>query len=82
MVVTIAMIALLSRSCVKVVKPKSEDAPLAIRVESAADGDTDEIGRRVVAAVKEGLGIDASVSVLARDTLPRSGYKATRLVDE
>ena len=66
----------------QVVKPKAEDAPLVIRVESGSAGDADEVGRRIAAAVKEGLGIDSSVSVLARDTLPRSGYKATRLVDE
>ena len=66
----------------QVVKPKAEDAPLVIRVESGSAGDADEVGRRIPAAVKEGLGIDSSVSVLARDTLPRSGYKATRLVDE
>ena len=66
----------------QVVKPKAEDAPLVIRVESASAGDTHELARRVAAAVKEGLGIDASVDVLPREGLPRSGYKATRLVEE
>jgi phenylacetate-CoA ligase len=66
----------------QVVKPKTEDAPLVIRVESTTTGDTEDVARRAVAAVKEALAIDADVQVLARDALPRSGYKATRLVDE
>ena len=36
---------------------------------------------RAQAALNEELGIDTDVEVLARDALPRSGYKATRLVD-
>jgi phenylacetate-CoA ligase len=65
-----------------VVKPKVEDAALVVRVECATTGDEAEVGRRCEAVVKEQLGIDASVEVLARETLPRSGYKATRLVSE
>ncbi|MCU1448340.1 MAG: Coenzyme synthetase [Acidimicrobiales bacterium] len=66
----------------QVVKPSSEGAPLVIRVESTTTGDTDDVRRRAAAAVKEQLAIDADIQVLARDALPRSGYKATRLVDE
>ena len=65
-----------------VVKPTVEEAALIVRVECATTGDEAEVGRRCETAVKEQLGIDASVEVLARDTLPRSGYKATRLVSE
>ncbi len=62
----------------------NEDAPLRVRVErgtSAADDDT-EVGVRCAAAIRERLGIDAEVEVLARETIPRSGYKAARVVDE
>jgi phenylacetate-CoA ligase len=65
-----------------VVKPTIEEAVLVVRVECATTGDEAEVGRRCEVAVKEQLGIDAAVEVLARDTLPRSGYKATRLVSE
>ena len=53
-----------------------------MRVESTTSGDTEDVARRAAAAVKEGLGIDTEIEVLPRDTLPRSGYKATRLVDD
>jgi phenylacetate-CoA ligase len=66
----------------QVVKPRSEDTPLQIRVESTTTGDTADVARRAAAAIKEQVGIDADVQVLARDALPRSGYKATRLVDD
>jgi phenylacetate-coenzyme A ligase PaaK-like adenylate-forming protein len=65
-----------------VVKPAVDDAPLVLRVECARSSDeTDEVRVRCVAAVREQLGIAASVEVLARDTLPRSGYKVSRVVD-
>jgi len=66
----------------QVVKPKTEDAALQIRVESTTTGDTTDVVRRAAAAIKDELGIDAEVDVLPRDALPRSGYKATRLVDD
>ena len=66
----------------QVVKPKVEEAPLVIRVECATAGDIAEVGRRAESAVKDGLGIDATIEVLAREALPRSGYTATRLVDD
>ncbi|HLI74992.1 MAG TPA: hypothetical protein VKU86_14020 [Acidimicrobiales bacterium] len=62
----------------------NEDAPLRVRVErgtSAADDDT-EVAVRCAVAIRERLGIDAEVEVLARETIPRSGYKAARVVDE
>jgi len=62
----------------------NENAPLRVRVErgtSAADDDT-EVAVRCTAAIRERLGIDAEVEVLARETIPRSGYKAARVVDE
>src|SRR4051794_23849822 len=57
-----------------VVKPTDDDAPLVIRVESVAAGD-DAVGDRVRTLIRDQLGIDSRVEVLARDTLPRSGYK-------
>ncbi len=61
-----------------------EDAPLRVRVErgTGASDDDAEVAARCVAAVRERLGIDAEVEVLARETIPRSGYKAARVVDE
>ena len=63
-------------------KPTDDDAPLVLRVECAlSSGDTDAVRGRCVAAVHEQLGIAATVEMLARDTLPRSGYKVSRVVD-
>jgi len=65
-----------------VVKPTVDDAPLVLRVECArSSDDNDEVRGRCVAAVREQLGIAAVVEVLPRDTLPRSGYKVSRVVD-
>lgn len=62
-----------------VVRPRTDADPLRVRVE-LADGDADEAAGRCRAAVAEALGIEADVEVVPRGTLPRSGYKATRLV--
>ena len=65
-----------------VVKPKVDDAPLVVRVECGAPSvDLDGVRARCVAALHEQLGITAAVEVLARDALPRSGYKVSRVVD-
>ncbi len=63
-----------------VVKPTDETSPLKVRVE-LAEGDEDDVRRRCVAAIKEQVGVKAAVEVLERESLERSGYKATRLVD-
>lgn len=63
-----------------VVKPTDETSPLKVRVE-LAEGDEDDVRRRCVAAIKEQVGVEADVEVLERESLERSGYKATRLVD-
>ena len=63
-----------------VVRPRDEAQELCVRVE-LAEGDAAEVGARCRAAIREQLGIDAGVEVLARDTLPRSGYKTQRVVD-
>lgn len=63
-----------------VVKPTDETSPLQVRVE-LAEGDEDEVRQRCVAAIKEQVGVEADVEVVERESLERSGYKATRLVD-
>lgn len=63
-----------------VVKPTEADAPLRLRVE-LLDGDAEAARGRCVAAIKEAVGVDADVEIVERESLARSGYKATRLVD-
>jgi phenylacetate-CoA ligase len=64
-----------------VVKPTEPDAPLRLRVE-LLDGDTELARGRCVAAISEAVGVVADVEIVERESLARSGYKATRLVDE
>jgi hypothetical protein len=47
----------------------------------AEGGDEHTTAGRVAAAVRDSFGIEAVVDVLARETLPRSGYKLKRVVD-
>jgi phenylacetate-CoA ligase len=63
--------------------PTRPDAPLLVRVERGLDAPEDDavIAERCQGAIKEALGVEAKVVVLTRDSLPRSGYKATRVVD-
>jgi phenylacetate-CoA ligase len=67
----------------QVVKPAGTgDAPLIVRVELGDPGaDRTDVAARCGAAIRAALAVDASIEMLDRDTLPRSGYKATRLVD-
>ena len=80
-----------------VVNPAGSNEPLRLRVEVSADLSTAtsstatspttqpsrraEIESRVIGAVLDRLGVTATVEVLDRDTLPRSGYKVTRVVE-
>ncbi|MBI2168686.1 MAG: hypothetical protein HYU28_04175 [Actinobacteria bacterium] len=67
-----------------VVKPTLETAPLRVRVElleGPNSGGAEDARQRCVAAIKEGVGVEAEVEILERETLERSGYKAVRLVD-
>jgi len=68
----------------QMVRPKEESAQLVVRVERGSEGTSDlaELSARCGSAIREALGIDADVIVLERDTLPRAGYKAARLVDD
>lgn len=68
----------------QMVRPGDDTSPLELRVErgGGAGGDDGEVGAKCAAAVRQALGIDAAVTLLARETIPRSGYKAARVVDE
>jgi phenylacetate-CoA ligase len=71
----------------QIVRPGSEpdgsDRELVVRVEVASrDRAVRESARKAaVAALRSELGVRAAVEVLDRDTIPRAGYKATRVVD-
>ena len=67
----------------QVVRPAGAgDAALQVRVEvGAADADRGAVAAACAAAIEEHVGVVAHVELLDRDTLPRSGYKTTRLVD-
>lgn len=60
--------------------PPDASGPLRVRVE-LAEGDPLEVAGRCSAALAQALGVEARVEVVGRGTLPRSGYKATRVVD-
>lgn len=64
-----------------VVKPTDAAAPLAVRVE-LAEGDAEVVRGQCADAIRDALGVEAAVEILARESLARSGYKAVRLVDE
>jgi phenylacetate-coenzyme A ligase PaaK-like adenylate-forming protein len=68
----------------QVVKPDGGPAPLTVRVEVAT---SDEAVQRAAVdeatdRIRQELGVEASVEILARETIPRAGYKATRVVDD
>jgi phenylacetate-CoA ligase len=67
----------------QVVRSDDGPAPLAVRVEVATEDPATrhQVAERVAADLKEKLGVVASIEALARDTLPRAGYKAKRVVD-
>jgi phenylacetate-CoA ligase len=58
--------------------------PLRVRVErgTGASAEDADVAARCAAAIRDHLGIRAEIEVLARDTIPRSGYKAARVVDD
>jgi phenylacetate-CoA ligase len=62
------------------VRPRDPNAPLAVRVELDG-GDRDAVAERCESEILEALGVIAKVEILERGKLPRSGYKATRIVD-
>jgi len=68
----------------QMVRPIQDAQPLVVRVErgTGAGGDDAEIAARCAAAIRDALHIDAAIAVLERETIPRAGYKAGRVVDE
>jgi len=64
-----------------VVRPREEAAPLRVRVECAEPSAGADAAAKATGLIRETLGIHAEVEILERGTLPRSGYKATRVVD-
>lgn len=81
---TVGMVAKPSLEYV-VVRPRDPQAPLVVRVECTGgghDGGEEDVEGRLVAAIRDALGVDAQVEVLGRGTLPRSGYKTTHIIDE
>ena len=68
----------------QMVRPTDDTRPLAVRVErgTGAGGDDTGLAGKCAGVIREALGIDAEVTVLARESIPRSGYKAARVIDE
>lgn len=65
-----------------IVRPGADDGALRVRVEAGTStSDRSALAEQCRAAIREHLELDARVEVLDRDTLPRSGFKATRVVD-
>ncbi|MGH9028322.1 MAG: phenylacetate--CoA ligase family protein [Acidimicrobiales bacterium] len=67
----------------QMVKPTEGAAPLVVRVErgTGASEDDSEVAQRCANAILEAIGVKATIEVLGRETIPRSGYKAARVVD-
>lgn len=63
--------------------PGRRDQPLKVRVElGEGDHDADTAAKAVTVALEESLGITVDVEILERETIPRTGYKASRIVEE
>jgi phenylacetate-CoA ligase len=67
----------------QVVRPDGGEQPLVVRVEMASTDDAvREAARgRAVEEIKRDLGVMAVIEILERDTIPRAGYKATRVIE-
>ncbi|MGH7820218.1 MAG: hypothetical protein ACREQ9_10625, partial [Candidatus Binatia bacterium] len=65
-----------------VVRPAGDEGPLRVRVERGQGAsDLAAASARCRAAVEQRLGVRAEVELVERETLPRSSYKAVRLVE-
>ena len=65
-----------------IVRPPAADGPLTVRIEAGSStSDRSSLAEQCRAAIHEHLELEARVEVLDRETLPRSGFKATRVVD-
>jgi phenylacetate-CoA ligase len=65
-----------------VVRPTDADAAVVVRVERGeVTGDADRVRDRCAAVIREGVGVRVAIELVERGSLPRSGYKAVRLVE-
>jgi phenylacetate-coenzyme A ligase PaaK-like adenylate-forming protein len=67
----------------QILRPDGSADELEVKVEVASrDSAVREAARtQAVAGFQSELGVRASVVVLDRDSIPRAGYKATRVID-
>jgi phenylacetate-CoA ligase len=67
----------------QVVRPDGTDQALVIRVEVATSDPSVREGAasKCAAEIRETLGVTAAFELLERETIPRAGYKATRVID-
>ena len=54
-----------------------------VKVEVASEDPAVRDGARdkATADIRQALGVNAAIEILVRDTIPRAGYKATRVID-
>jgi phenylacetate-CoA ligase len=65
-----------------VVRPTGSDAPVVVRVERGdSTGNQERLGARCERAIRDSVHVRAKVELVERGSLPRSGYKAARLVE-
>lgn len=66
----------------QMVKPRDESVPVLVRIEKGTTISNDsELAARCSEAICRAVGIETQIQLLERESLPRSGYKAARLVD-
>ncbi len=67
----------------QIIRPDGSNAELTVKVEVASEDPAvrQDAAEVAVAGIADSLGVRATVEVLARDTIPRAGYKATRVID-
>lgn len=65
-----------------IVRPDGGNAPVHIRIERGETGADDAaIATACGNAIRDAIGWETTIEVLARETLERSGYKTTRVID-
>jgi len=68
----------------QIVRSVEANGPLKIRIERSLNSvaSDEELANTCRTHLKQALGVETAVTILPRETLPRSGYKAARLVSE
>lgn len=79
----LATIAVVTRPSLEwvVVRPRDPCLPLHVRVE-VGEVDRGEVARALARAIRARIGVEAEIDLVDRETLPRSGYKAVRVIEE